>query len=1039
MNLARVSIEKNRITLFVLLLIVVTGFNAYQSLSRDSMPPITIRVASIVSNFPGASPERVELLVSDKIEKKVQEIPELKEVASTSRTGLSIITVKLKDDVTPEELQSVWDRLRRKLDEISGLPEGVEPVLKDDDVGVTYGIALALTSDGYSYAEMKEVADDVRDDLIKVNEAAKVELNGVQDERIFIEVDGARLAEYGLTANKLQSALASLNIVSSGGQINLGQERINLEPSGNFSSVQDIKQTLVPVGTGNQSVYLGDIANVRKGYIDPASQIVRVAGRDAITVHVSLKEGANIIVLGQKIDNVIKAWQRRLPIGLELVRVVSMDSYIDDKVNNFIGNLGQSIGIILLVMLIFLGLRTGMVIASLIPIVTIITFVLMGVFDLGLNQVTLAALIMSLGMMVDNAIVVAETIQVKVLGGKSPKQAAIEAFTELWMSLLISTLTSSVAFLAFYLAESDMGDVVGPIFQVITFSLLASWLVAMTIITMLCAYFLKDLSTESQSNVDKLGLVDRVINSLKTKYEWAILYSLSRKIRVVSITVLFLFVALYGFRFVPFVFFPDSDRNLVTVDVNLPLGTRIESTNAIVSELSQYIESNMRRSELSPDNAVLSWASFSGEGPSSYDQGYSADEANSSYAHVLVRTSSHFKNNDVIAELDSYASQAFPQADILVNTLGAGGTGTPIEIKVSGPIPDELASISESIKLKLLSLRGTKNVKDDWGPKSKKFAIEIDQSRARAAGITGADIAQSLQTGLDGIETGEFREGDKTIPILLKGTKTQQDLQSLESMNVFVQASGSSVPLLQVADIVPTWQYAKIKRLDLVRTVNVSSELTANGNASEIMAAMEPWLEENRKTWPVGYDYSTGGDAQSSAESMGAVVKWLPLSGVIIILLLVIQFNSYRKSFMVLITIPMGLIGVTIGLLISREAFGFMPFLGLVSLAGIVINNAIVLLDRIEFEQTEHRRDVQDAIVVACLQRFRPILLATFTTVLGLLPLYISGGDMWTGMAVCIMSGLLFGTLITLVLIPCLYSVLYRVNFDDYSLDQTQT
>ena len=1028
MNLAKFSIENNRIILFLLGMALLAGLSIYSELSRDSMPPFTIRVATVVSEFPGASPERVELLVTDKIEKVAQELPELKDVSSTSRTGLSVVTVQLKDDVAAEELQAVWDRLRRKLDAIKGLPSGVKPRLNDDDIGVTYGIAVALTSDGFSYNEMKDVADDIRDDLIQIDAAAKVEIHGVQQERIFIEFDDARLAEYGLTASKLSSILSALNIVSSGGQINLGPERINLEPTGNFASLDDVRNTLISVGNGSEMLQLGDITSVRQGYADPPSQVVYVDGQKALTLHVSAKEGSNITKLGKQIDQVVNQWMRTLPIGLDLKRIVSMDTYIDKKVGDFVINLVQSISIILLVMLLFLGLRTGLVIASLIPTVTIMTLLLMAIYGLGLNQVTLAALIMALGMMVDNAIVVAESIQVKMEEGIAAKTAAMETFSELWMSLLISTLTSSVAFLAFFLAESQMGDIVGPIFLVITFALGSSWLAAMCVITLLCYYFLRVEHRAGQ----RPGIVDRVIAFLRTNYESLIVFALGRRLMVLVITGLIFVSAIFGFRYVEFLFFPDSDRNLITVNINLPQGTRIETTEGIVQKLSSYIESNLLVTEEGGDG-VTGWSSYAGEGPASYDLGYNADEPDSSYAHILVNTSSFEQNSRVIEDLDQFSIDNFPEADILVSSLGAGPGGTPIELKISGENPDELVLIGERLKRKLLETPGTKNVKDDWGPKSKKFIIEIDQARSQSAGISSNDIAMSLQTTLDGVDTGEYREGDKTIPIYLKSNLTQQNLQTLESMSVFAQSSGASVPLLQVAKIVPSWQYAKIKRLNLERTMVVSSELTASGNASAIMAEVLPWLEEDSNSWPNGYTYTTGGDAESTADSMGAVFSWLPMSGVIIVLLLVVQFNSFRKTLMVLTTIPMVLIGVCFGLLVFQKPFGFMPFLGLISLAGIVINNAIVLLDRIGFENTQLGRPIQEAIVHSCLQRFRPILLATFTTVLGLIPLYISGGAMWNGMAISIICGLLFGTLITLILIPCLYSVLYRVDFIDAS------
>ena len=1033
MNLTQFSIDRNRITFTVLGTIMLMGLVLYQSLSRDSMPPYTVRVASIVSPFPGSSPERVEQLVTDKVEKIAQELPELKEVTSTSRSGLSVVQVELKDEVKPEKLQAVWDRLRRKIDKIEGLPSGVKPDLDDDGIGEVFGIAVGLVTDGFSYAEAKEYVDDIKDDLIKLEFAAKVELGGVQDERVFVEFDNTRLKEYGLSASKLQSIISSTNILSSGGQVNLDDERIILEPTGNFNSVKDIERMLVPVGDGDQLVYLGDITTVKKGYINPPKQIVTVNGNDAISMHISLKEGANVIQLGADVDTVLLNWQTKLPVGLELQRLASLDTYIDVKISDFIVNLIQSITIVLIVMLVFLGLRTGGIIASLIPMVTIMTLMIMGVMGLGLNQVTLAALIMALGMMVDNAIVVAETIMVKMENGIKPREAAIGACSELFTPLLISTLTTSAAFLAFYLAESTMGDIMGPIFVVISIALLSSWILALTVITLFCFLFLKVKPKEER----KPSFIDNLINKLKVYYKDLILWALGyKKLVIIGIVGLF-FLSLYGFTYLPFIFFPDSDRNMITVDINLPQGTKIEATQNVVEELEKYISEELVVTENRP-NGVSDWSAYIGKGPESYDLGYSPDEPDDSYAHMLINVSNAIYNNEMVEKLDLYSFNNFPNADVKVGLLGSGGGGTPIEIKISGSDPDILAKLSEKTKQKLAAVIGTKNIKDDWGPKTKKFVVNVDQNKAQLAGVNSQDIATSLQTVLDGFKTGEYREDDKSIPIMMRSDASQQQtLASIETLNIYAQNSGKSVPLLQVATIEPEWQYAKIKRLDIDRTINVSSELKPEGNASSIMKEMKPWMVEASESWPEGYTYKFGGDAENTAENMGAVLNYLPLSGFIIILLLIIQFNSVRKTFMVAATIPLGIIGVVIGLLIFQEPFGFMPFLGVISLAGIVINNAIVLIDRIQIEESELNRPIKDAVLAACLQRFRPILLATFTTVLGLIPLYLSGGEMWEGMAVSIMVGLLFGTVITLLFIPTLYSILFKVNYKGYKFNES--
>ncbi len=515
--------------------------------------------------------------------------------------------------------------------------------------------------------------------------------------------------------------------------------------------------------------------------------------------------------------------------------------------------------------------------------------------DIGLNQITLAALIMALGMMVDNAIVVAESIMVKMEEGIDVKQAAIDSCDELFMPLLISTLTTSAAFMSFFLAESNMGDITGPIFVVITIALLCSWIISLSVITLFCVFFLK---IEKKEN-EELGFLDRMILNMKKSYKNLILWALDWKHSVLIGIVFLLGLSLYGFGYLEVLFFPDSDRNMITIDIDLPQGTKIETTTETVLAIEKYIQDsllvNNQRTE-----GIVDYSSYIGEGPSSYDLGYTTEEPNSNYSHILVNTSSFLMNVPMINALDAYCFKTFPNADIKVNMLGSGGGGVPVEIKVSGDDPDKLSVISESIKAKLFSLRGTKNIKDDWGPKGKKFVIDINQTKAQLAGITNQDIATSLQTVLDGFRTGEYREGDKSIPIVMLSEKSkEQSLASLETLNIYGQNSGKSVPLLQVASIKPVWQYAKIKRLDITRTIVIQSELTEDGNANAVVSEIKPWLDAQNKEWGDEYTYSLGGDAENSAENMGAVTNYLPISAFIIVMLLIIQFNSFRKMTMI--------------------------------------------------------------------------------------------------------------------------------------------
>ena len=575
-----------------------------------------------------------------------------------------------------------------------------------------------------------------------------------------------------------------------------------------------------------------------------------------------------------------------------------------------------------------------------------------------------------------------------------------------------------------------MGDIVGPIFSVISIALLSSWLISLTIITLLAYYFIR-VTKKSERKPSKFSM-DVLFDRLKILYQKLLLRVLRFKVAFVVVVLALFVLSLFGFGLVPFIFFPDSERNLITVDINLPLGTKIESSESLVKGIEEFIADSLIVED-TQNPGVIDWSSFIGQGPESYDLGYAQDEANSSYAHMLVNNSSGDHNQYVIEKLDQFCFLNYPEADIKVKRLGQGGGGTPIEIRISGTNPQELMAISDLVKSKLNLIAGTKNVKDDWGPKIKKFVIDIDQSKAHRAGVTNQDIAVSLTTVFSGFRTGEFREDDKTLPIMLRSEDSEeQSLASLETLNIYAQNSGKSVPLIQVAQVLPDWQFAKIKRRDIFRTITVQSYLKEGGNASTIMGEMTPWLDEVSAQWPSNYSYSLGGDDESTAENMGAVVAYLPLSMFIILLLLIIQFNSFRKTFMVVSTIPLGIIGVVLGLIIFRSYFGFFGFLGTISLAGIVINNAIVLIDRIEIEIKDNGRAENQAVVAAALQRFRPIILTTFTTSLGLIPLYLGGGIMWEPLAIAIMIGLLFATVITLLFIPVMYSILYKVGYKDF-------
>lgn len=1031
MNLTAAAIKYNRVTYTLLFVVVVLGFTTYNQLSRDSMPPYTVRLATVVTSFPGAGPERVESLISDKVEKKAQEIAEVKTITSESRTGLSVVTVELQNEIAKEDLQPVWDRLRRKISKLAPtLPENIRgPEVNADELGTVYGIMLGLQNNGFTYKEVEDYARDIRDKLIKLPDAAQVEISGLQDQRIYVEFDNAQLARLNLSASQLRNIIASTNIIFPGGDIAVEDRRVILEPTGNFEKIKDLQQLLVPIGNG-ETVALGDIANISRGYVSPPNQLVKIDGQRGVAISVSLKEGANIINLGESVNNFLDEYQQTLPLGLSIKRIASQDEEVEKSIQDFVSNLVQSVVIVLAVMFLFLGMRTGFVVASLIPMAVIFTMFLMGAFDIGLNQVSLAALIMALGMLVDNAIVMAESIMVKMEEGMEKTEAAIESCGELTIPLLISSLTTSAAFLAFFLAESTMGEVVGLLFSVITIALLSSWLLSMTLVPMLAVAVIKVKSVKNES--DDSSVFDR----FRSHYDGILVSSLKRPLMFVLAILIAFSASIYAFGYIPFTFFPDSERNLVTLDLNLPLGTKIEKTSETVQKVENFIEDSLLV-DGNKGRGITSWSSFVGKGPESYDLGYRPDEANSGYAHLLLNTTSGADNQYVIDKMDDFAFQQLPDAEVKVKRLGGGGgSGVPVEVRISGPNASQLKEIVSSVKQQLVAIDGTKNITDDWGSKIIKLVVNINQNKAREAGVTNKDIAVSLRTVLAGFNVGEFREGDESIPIMLREDVSQeQSINSLESLTIYAQNSGENVPLAQVADIEAGWQFSKIKRKDLRRTMTVNSYIEDNTTASDVTDKLVPWLQKQQDEWGAKYSYELGGEAESSSEGMGSVTAKLPLSGFIILLLLILQFNSFRKTAIVLSTIPLGVIGVVIGLLLANSYFSFFAFLGIISLAGIVINNAIVLIDRIEIEQEQLGRSPSDAVVMAARHRFRPILLTTATTSLGLLPLWFGGGIMWAPMAISIIFGLLFATILTLLFVPVLYSLFYKVDFEGYTLN----
>jgi multidrug efflux pump subunit AcrB len=1008
-----------------MLVVLLAGIQSYLNMPRAYDPGFIIRAAQVVTYFPGASPERVEQLVSDKIEKVVQEIPELDFVTSESRTGVSIILVNIKESY--KNMRPIWDNLRRKIDDVKDdLPDGIIGPEVNDEFGDVYGIVMTLTGEGYSYAELKDIADDTRDQFLYIDDVAKVEILGAQEERIFVEYNNTQLSKLNLSPSQLLQMLSGRNIIIPGGSIKIGNERIELEPSGNFQSVEEVRKTVITVPGSDEILYLSDIAEVKRGYVDPPASMVHSSGSKALGLAISMREGGNNIDLGEKVKETLSRIKNSYPYGVEFEVVNFSPKEVQDKVNSFASNLVQAILVVAAVMLISLGLRTGLIVAFLIPASMVMAMLMMSVFNIGLDQISLAALIIALGMLVDNGIVMTESIMVSMSNGKKTYDAAIESASELRVPLLTSSLTTAAAFLPIFLAESNVGEFTASLFKVVTITLLCSWLISLTVIPLLCVSFLK-VKPEA-TNYD---------SRFYTGYRNFLRFLLRFRISTLVFTVLLFASAIFGLKYVPNIFFPPSDRLYFTVELTLPLGTAIETTEAVTARFEDFIERELTVASLSADateqRGVTNWISYIGSGGVRFVLSHNPEPPGSNYALLVLNTTDNDIIDDLIVRFNDFAFENFPDVLIKAKRISsAAPVKNPVEVRLYGSDTDALFDIMEELKGEMNNINGLQNITDDWGQRIKKIVVEINQQRALRAGVTNEDVAVSLQSGLSGLELTQYREDDKVIPVVFRSVEAdRQDIRKIQSLTIYSQTKGTAIPLTQVADIDIVWEPAKILRRDGLKAITVGAQVKPGLTAAEGFNAIRPWLEQASVHWPFGFRYELGGDAESSQKGNQSIADKLPIAVFIILFLLVAQFNSIRKSIIILTTIPLGLIGVTAGLLLAQSFFGFMTLLGIISLAGIVINNAIVLLERIQLEMDELGLSPYEAIIAGAQKRFRPILLTTATTVLGLIPLYLGGGEMWEPMAITIMAGLLFSTLLTLGVVPVMYALLFRVRSAD--------
>ena len=1013
MGLAKFCLRNRLTTLFITFLLVLGGIFCFTRLGMLEDPEFTIKTAVIYTPYPGATPEQVLQEVTNKVEDAVQQMGEIKHIRSLSRFGASTVYVDIQDKYLKDQLPEVWTKLRHKVGDMQyQLPPGAGPSVVNDDYGDVYGMYYALVGPGYSYLELRDVAENLKKELVLVDQVAKVVYSGNQQEAIFVEISRSRLDRLGSTMQTILGLLQQQNLVTSTGNVHVGSEYLRIDPTGGFESIESIGDLLIP-GENGSLVRLGDVAKIYHGYVTPASQYDRIDGKPAVTLGISTVAGGNVVTMGEAVEKRLKELQDRIPLGMELRPIEMQSREVVEAVQGFVINLLESVAIVIGLLLIFMGPTVGMIIGGVLLITILVTFIFMFFMEISLQQISLSALIIALGMLVDNAIVVAEGVLVGVEQGQDKEEAALRVVKDTKMALLGATTIAILAFSSIAFSNDSSGEYLRSLFQVVAISLGSSWVLAITITPLLCVMFIRppkagDVKDPYGSKFFKLfqGLLEGLI-----RFRYAFVLSL------VGLLVL----SIFSFQFVEKIFFPPSTRAQCTIDFWMPEGTHIDDTLAQMQVVENWLESQ---------EEVDSYSTFVGGGALRFTLTYSPADSNSSYGQFIVSLKDTKDLNGFIPKAQREVENLVPQArPIQVKRFSKGSTaGAQIEARLSGPRDNVLRTLANEVKKIMLRNPHTMGVTDDWRMEVKVIRPIIAENQAKRAGLTRPQINQAVQMAYDGYTTGLFRDDDQMLPIKIRLPEDERGkVENVLATQIWSPNLQRFVPLGQVVrSLETTFENASLRRRDRMLTLTVQCDPIEGYNTQQLFNELAPEIEA--LDLPPEYVLEWGGDHESSQDAQSAVMKFVPLSFLLMVVLLVMLFNSFRQPMMLMLTLTLSIIGVTLGLLLLRQPFSFVALLGLLSLAGMLLKNGIVLLDQVNLEIREGKTPY-DAVIHATITRIRPVMMAAMTTVLGVLPLIFD--DFFGPLAVTIMFGLTFATLLTLLVVPVLYCIFFNLRKED--------
>ncbi len=1008
---------KNRVISWMLSLIfLIGGASAFFELGRLEDPAFTIKDALVVTSYPGATPVQVEEEVTYPIEKAVQQLIYVDEVNSISSRGLSQITVTMKNNYGPDDLPQIWDELRRKVNDLAPqLPPGVNTPSVVDDFGDVFGILLAVSGEGYSYKELLDYVDYLRRELELIEGVGKVSVSGEQQEQVFIEISMKKLSSLGLSPNSMFNLLATQNVVSDAGAVKIGDEYLRIHPTGEFEDVEQLGDLILTEGGAQGLIFLKDVAQIKRGYVEVPSNIINFNGQLALNLGVSFSSGINVVEVGKRFDRRLAELKYQQPVGIDISEIYSQPKEVDKSVSGFVVSLGQAVAIVIIVLLFFMGLRSGLLIGLILLLTVLGTFIFMQYLGIELQRISLGALVIALGMLVDNAIVVVEGILIGTQKGRTRLQAATDIVTQTKWPLLGATVIAVTAFAPIGLSDDATGEYCGTLFTVLLISLMLSWFTAISLTPFFAHLFFKE--PEADNELADAG--NPYNGMIFVVYKRFLEFCMHRAWLTVVTLVVMLAISLVGFTQVKQSFFPSSTTPLFMVDIWMPEGTDIRATNSKLKSLEAW---------LAEQDGIEHITTTAGRGLQRFMLTYAPEKSYAAYGEIAVRVKSPEVMNDLMTDFRAYLKSDYPEINYKLKKIELGpGGGAKIEARIVGSDPTILRGIASQVMDIMYADPGATNIRHDWRERTKVIEPTFNESQARRYGVTKSDIDDFLSMSFSGKTIGVYRDGTTLMPIVSRLPENERtNISNIDSMRIWSPTVGDYIPLQQVTlgyDL--RWEDPLIVRKNRKRmlTVMADPDLLGEETASTLQKRLMPLIDSIEM--PPGYALEWGGEYESSGDAQASLFSTMPLGYLFMFLVTIFLFNSVKEPLIVWFTVPLAVIGVASGLLLLDTPFGFMALLGFLSLSGMLLKNGIVLLDQIEIEMHSGKEPYL-AVIDAALSRVRPVCMAAITTILGMVPLLPD--TFFKPMAVTIMFGLGFATVLTLIVIPVLYKILHRVN-----------